>query len=127
MSRGFGTMQRAILAAYDALSTQEPTGWWPCPPGVIAARQLRRAVRQARAPVGYGFNDSFSRALRRLVRQGRLVSVAERGGSPGPWQKNVCFVSRSRLTDTTWKVSCNPLNLRKQFAEGFFRAISINL
>ena len=29
--------------------------------------------------------------------------------------------------DTTWKVSCNPLNLRKQFAEGFFRAISINL
>ena len=25
--------------------------------------------------------------------------------------------------DTTWKVSCNLLNLRKQFTEGFFRAI----
>ena len=27
--------------------------------------------------------------------------------------------------DTTWKVSCNLLNLRKQFAEGFFMAIFI--
>ena len=26
---------------------------------------------------------------------------------------------------TTWKVSCNLLNLRKQFAEGFFMAIFI--
>jgi hypothetical protein len=30
------------------------------------------------------------------------------------------------LTDTTWKVSCNPLNFRKQFAEGFFRAVFIS-
>jgi RNA polymerase primary sigma factor len=29
-------------------------------------------------------------------------------------------------TDTTWKVSCNPLNFRKQFAEGFFRAVFIS-
>ena len=27
---------------------------------------------------------------------------------------------------TTWKVSCNLLNLRKQFTAGFFRAIFIN-
>jgi hypothetical protein len=27
---------------------------------------------------------------------------------------------------TTWKVSCNPLNFRKQFAEGFFRAVFIS-
>src|SRR5215468_11116730 len=32
-----------------------------------------------------------------------------------------------QIVHTTWKVSCNPLNLRKQFAEGFFRAIFINL
>src|SRR5215813_14182153 len=30
------------------------------------------------------------------------------------------------LPFTTWKVSCNLLNLRKQFAEGFFRAIFIS-
>jgi hypothetical protein len=28
--------------------------------------------------------------------------------------------------DTTWKVSCNLLNLRKQFTEGFFRAIFVS-
>ena len=28
--------------------------------------------------------------------------------------------------DTTWKVSCNPLNLRKQFAEGFFRDVFVS-
>jgi hypothetical protein len=27
---------------------------------------------------------------------------------------------------TTWKVSCNLLNLRKQFAEGFFRDIFVS-
>jgi hypothetical protein len=31
------------------------------------------------------------------------------------------------LSHTTWKVSCNPLNLRKQFAEGFCRTIFISL
>src|SRR4029450_3555292 len=29
------------------------------------------------------------------------------------------------LLCTTWKVSCNPLNLRKQFAEGFSRTVFI--
>jgi hypothetical protein len=28
--------------------------------------------------------------------------------------------------NTTWKVSCNPLNLRKQFAEGFFRDVFVS-
>src|SRR5215218_2311584 len=30
------------------------------------------------------------------------------------------------VRNTTWKVSCNPLNFRKQFAEGFFRAVFIS-
>jgi hypothetical protein len=33
-----------------------------------------------------------------------------------PWETSI----------TTWKVSCNLLNLRKQFAEEFFRAIFIS-
>jgi len=28
--------------------------------------------------------------------------------------------------DTTWKVSCNLLNLRKQFTEGFFSAVFVS-
>jgi 4-hydroxyphenylacetate 3-monooxygenase len=36
------------------------------------------------------------------------------------------FAARQVLYDTTWKVSCNLLNLRKQFAEEFFRAIFIS-
>ena len=30
------------------------------------------------------------------------------------------------VSNTTWKVSCNLLNLRKQFTEGFFRAIFVS-
>jgi transposase-like protein len=30
------------------------------------------------------------------------------------------------LLDTTWKVSCNLLNLRKQFTEGLFRAVFVS-
>jgi transposase len=33
---------------------------------------------------------------------------------------------QGQVHDTTWKVSCNPLNFRKQFAEGFFRAVFIS-
>ena len=35
-------------------------------------------------------------------------------------------VVEPHAADTTWKVSCNPLNFRKQFAEGFFRAVFIS-
>jgi len=35
-------------------------------------------------------------------------------------------VALSTYTDTTWKVSCNLLNLRKQFAEEFFRDIFVS-
>src|SRR5262245_40708524 len=35
------------------------------------------------------------------------------------------LICREIGRDTTWKVSCNLLNLRKQFTEGFFRAIFV--
>src|SRR5215831_13273374 len=63
-------------------------------------------------------------ALYRLVcafgHQG-LVTVLTRCGLPFP----AYFLADEKHSHTTWKVSCNLLNLRKQFAEGFFMAIFI--
>jgi hypothetical protein len=75
MSKGLGTMQRAILAAVGDLSAtpeagqQTRTGGW-----CIRRRALQAAVRK-RHGGGRGFGDSFSRALRGLIARGLLVGV----------------------------------------------------
>ena len=107
-------MQRAILAAYDTLCATPRGGRRDSPPGVIEARQLRHAVLTSRTArgetVGSGFNDSWSRALRGLVRLGLLVAVDARGGLPRALfhttvrfvrrQPNTSSLSASRQTDT---------------------------
>jgi hypothetical protein len=107
MSHGLGSMQRDILAVYDAFCATERGGRWASPPGVIEAAQMRHEVRRVRTArgerVGSGFHDSFSRALRGLVREGLLVAVDAQGRPPGLFYTNVRFVRKptvSLLTDT---------------------------
>jgi transposase len=49
-----------------------------------------------------------------------------RGRKPRPWRYHTLHYRVEAVSVTTWKVSCNLLNLRKQFTEGLFRAVFVS-
>ena len=81
MSRGLGSMQRAIL---DAYRVAEPVPFSPLRGELpmCSVRRLRQAVAETRGQrANRPFRVAFSRALRRLVEDGRLVA-ADKYGDP---------------------------------------------
>src|SRR5262245_66309608 len=70
--------------------------------------------------------DEFRRAGVEVVFLNRALGQSPEDDLLLQVQGMIAEYERAKILDTTWKVSCNQLNLRKQLAERFFRAIFIN-
>ena len=96
MSRGFGAMQRDILTAVRQVADQQDPDWY-CPSRLLM-REVKR-MRQERYGPDYrwplcGFEVSFRRALRGLIRRGILVHVDDRGKDTVWKGRKVAWVRR---------------------------------
>jgi hypothetical protein len=94
----------------------------------------RRESRLAKIEAAMQRLEAQAKAAAQAEQQRRTAAEAERlrtgqkhrGKELQPVVDTPDAKAQSNFTDTTWKVSCNLLNLRKQFAEGFFRDIFVS-
>jgi pyruvate dehydrogenase E2 component (dihydrolipoamide acetyltransferase) len=61
------------------------------------------------------------------IHEAEIIDVCVSAGQAVREDESILQVETDKaVVDTTWKVSCNLLNLRKQFTEGFFSAVFVS-
>jgi hypothetical protein len=106
-----------------------PQRWPPHTPAPLCT------VGSGKTPVGWrSVAEPSDQKSPQRAAPGR--APAERGPAPSPGRdpppRHPCYAGHRspcacrHRSDTTWKVSCNLLNLRKQFIERLFRVIFVN-